>query len=103
MAGIPPLAGFVGKLLILNVVVDSNLFFLAIIAVLTSVIAAFYYIRMVKSIFFDEPTEELDILTNNQSKLIMILFSLFNLTVILYPQFFLNLSASIALSLFALK
>ena len=46
---------------------------------------------------------ELDILTNNQSKLIMILFSLFNLTVILYPQFFLNLSVSIALSLFALK
>ena len=103
MAGIPPLAGFVGKLLILNVVVDSNLFFLATIAVLTSVIAAFYYIRMVKSIFFDEPTEELDILTNNQSKLLMILFSFFNLTVIIYPQFFLSLSASIALSLFALK
>ena len=74
MAGIPPLAGFVGKLLILNIVVDSNLFFLATIAVLTSVIAAFYYIRMVKSIFFDEPTEELDILTNNQSKLLMIIF-----------------------------
>ena len=103
MAGIPPLAGFVGKLLILNVVVDSNLFFLATIAVLTSVIAAFYYIRIVKSIFFDEPGEELDLLTNNQSKLLMILFSFFNLTVILYPQFFLNLSASIALSLFALK
>ena len=68
MAGIPPLAGFVGKLLILNVVVDSNLFFLAVIAVLTSVIAAFYYIRMVKSIFFDEPTEELDILTNNHQR-----------------------------------
>ena len=51
MAGIPPLAGFVGKLLILNIVVDSNLFFLATIAVLTSVVAAFYYIRMVKSIF----------------------------------------------------
>jgi len=79
------------------------LFFLATIAVLTSVVAAFYYIRMVKSIFFDEPTEDLDILTNNQSKLLMILFSFFNLTVILYPQFFLNLSASIALSLFALK
>ena len=63
-----------GKLLILNIVVDSNLF-LATIAVLTSVVAAFYYIRMVKSIFFDEPTEDLDILTNNQSKLLMILFS----------------------------
>ena len=52
MAGIPPLAGFLGKLLILNIVIDSNLFYLATIAVITSVIAAFYYIRLIKSIFF---------------------------------------------------
>tara|TARA_B100000287_G_scaffold405115_1_gene428424 strand:+ start:175 stop:1548 length:1374 start_codon:yes stop_codon:yes gene_type:complete len=103
MAGIPPLAGFVGKLLILNVVIDSNLILLAIIAVLTSVIAAFYYLRLIKSIFFDSPSEGLDVLTNNQSKILMLTFSFFNLTVILYPKFFLNLSASIALSLFALK
>ncbi len=103
MAGIPPLAGFVGKLLILNVVIDSNLILLATIAVLTSVIAAFYYLRLIKSIFFDSPSEGLDVLTNNQSKILMLTFSFFNLTVILYPKFFLNLSASIALSLFALK
>ena len=103
MAGIPPLAGFVGKLLILNIVIDSNLFLLATIAVITSVIAAFYYIRLVKSIFFEPPVEELDVLSGNQSKLLMVVISFFNLTVILYPQFFLNLCASIALSLFALK
>ncbi len=103
MAGIPPLAGFVGKLLILNVVVDSNLIFLATIAVLTSVIAAFYYLRLIKSIFFDSPSDGLDVLTNSQSKILMLALSFFNLTVILYPKFFLNLSASIALSLFALK
>ena len=103
MAGIPPLAGFVGKLLILNVVIDSNLIFLATIAVLTSVIAAFYYLRLIKSIFFDSPTDGLDVLTNSQSKILMLALSFFNLTVILYPKFFLNLSASIALSLFALK
>jgi len=103
MAGIPPLAGFIGKLLVLNIVIDNNLFFLAIIAVVTSVIAAFYYIRLIKSMFFDSPTDELDLLTNPQSKLVMTLLSFFNLTVILYPQFFLNLCASITLSLFALK
>lgn len=103
MAGIPPLAGFIGKLLVLNIVIDNNLFFLAIIAVVTSVIAAFYYIRLIKSMFFDSPTDELDLLTNPQSKLLMTLLSFFNLTVILYPQFFLNLCASITLSLFALK
>ena len=37
MAGIPPMAGFIGKLIILNIVIDNNLFFLAIIAVITSV------------------------------------------------------------------
>lgn len=103
MAGIPPLAGFIGKLLVLNIVIDNNLFFLAIIAVVTSVIAAFYYIRLIKSMFFDSPTDELDLLTNPQSKLLIALLSFFNLTVILYPQFFLNLCASITLSLFALK
>ncbi len=103
MAGIPPLAGFISKLLILNIVIDNNLFFLAIIAVITSVISAFYYIRLVKSMFFDSPTEELDLLTNSQSKLLLSIFGLFNLSVIFYPQFFLKLCASITLSLFALR
>ena len=103
MAGIPPLAGFISKLLILNIVIDNNLFFLAIIAVITSVISAFYYIRLVKSMFFDSPTEELDLLTNSQSKLLLSIFGLFNLSVIFYPQFFLNYCASITLSLFALR
>ena len=70
MAGIPPLAGFVGKLLILNVVIDSNLILLAIIAVLTSVIAAFYYLRLIKSIFFDSPLMNwILLLTINQKSL----------------------------------
>ncbi len=103
MAGIPPLAGFIGKLIILNIIIDNNLFYLAIIAVLTSVIAAFYYIRLIKSIFFDEPIEDLDNITNNQSKYMLCGFAFFNLTVVLYPQFFLNLCASVTLSLFAVK
>ncbi len=103
MAGIPPMAGFIGKLIILNIVVDNNLFFLAIIAVLTSVIAAFYYIRLIKSIFFDQPIEELDVISNTQSKYMLCGLAFFNLSVIFYPQFFLNLCASITLSLFAVK
>ncbi len=103
MAGIPPLAGFIGKLIILNIVIDNNLFFLAIVAVLTSVISAFYYIRVIKSIFFDLPGEELDGLYNNQSRFLLSLLAIFNLTVVFYPQFFLNLCASITLSLFAVS
>ena len=100
MAGIPPMAGFIGKLIILNLVIDNDLFYLAIIAVLTSVIAAFYYIRLIKSIFFDQPQDELDIISNNQSKYLLGFFALFNIFVIFYPQFFLDLCSSVTLSLF---
>jgi len=103
MAGIPPMAGFIGKLIILNIVIDNNLFFLAVIAVLTSVIAAFYYIRLIKSIFFDEPVDELDNISNDHSRYMLCGFAFFNLTVVFYPQFFLNMCASITLSLFAVK
>ena len=103
MAGIPPMAGFIGKLIILNIVIDNNLFFLAVIAVLTSVIAAFYYIRLIKSIFFDDPVDELDNISNDHSRYMLCGFALFNLTVVFYPQFFLNICASITLSLFAVK
>ena len=103
MAGIPPMAGFIGKLIILNIVIDNNLFFLAVIAVLTSVIAAFYYIRLIKSIFFDDPLDELDNISNHHSRYMLCGFAFFNLTVVLYPQFFLNMCASITLSLFAVK
>ena len=103
MAGIPPMAGFIGKLIILNIIIDNNLFFLAVIAVLTSVIAAFYYIRLIKSIFFDDPVDELDNISNDHSKYMLCGFAFFNLTVVFYPQFFLNLCASITLSLFAVK
>ena len=88
MAGIPPMAGFIGKLIILNIVIDNNLFFLAVIAVLTSVIAAFYYIRLIKSIFFDDPVDELDNISNDHSKYMLCGFAFFNLTVVFYPQFF---------------
>lgn len=103
MAGIPPMAGFIGKLIILNIVIDNNLFYLAVIAVLTSVIAAFYYIRLIKSIFFDDPVDELDNLSNDHSKYMLCGFAFFNLTVVFYPQFFLNVCASVTLSLFAVK
>lgn len=55
MAGIPPLAGFFGKLYVFLAAVESGLIWLAIIGVVTSVIAAYYYLRIVKLMYFDEP------------------------------------------------
>jgi NADH-quinone oxidoreductase subunit N len=60
MAGIPPLAGFFGKLYIFLAAVEAHLYTLAVVGVLSSVVAAFYYIRIVKVIYFDPPEEAFD-------------------------------------------
>jgi NADH-quinone oxidoreductase subunit N len=60
MAGIPPFAGFWGKYFIFAAAVQSGLWSLAVIGVLTSVIGAFYYIRIVKLMYFDEAVSALD-------------------------------------------
>jgi len=54
MAGIPPLAGFFGKVFVFNAAIDAHLYVLAVIGVLASVISAFYYIRIVKVMCFDQ-------------------------------------------------
>ena len=53
MAGVPPTVGFYGKLLVLEAVIDQQLIWLAVVAVLFSVIGAFYYIRIIKVMYFD--------------------------------------------------
>ncbi len=60
MAGIPPLAGFFGKLVIFEAAIEAELYTLAIIGVLASVVGAFYYVRIVKLMYFDEPAESFD-------------------------------------------
>ena len=62
LAGLPPLSGFFAKLYILIAAIESKLYLLAIMAVLTSIISAFYYLKIVKTIFFDKPIN--DIYTN---------------------------------------
>ncbi len=60
MAGIPPLGGFWGKYFIFTAAVQSGMWVLAVIGVLTSVIGAFYYIRVVKVMYFDASVEAFD-------------------------------------------
>ena len=103
MAGIPPLSGFLGKLIILNVAIDNNLFYLAVIGVLTSVVAAFYYLRIVKLMFFDSSKEELDKDINFETKVLLSILSFLNISILFYPKFFLDLSASVTFSLFAVN
>ncbi len=58
MAGIPPLAGFFGKFLVFTAAVEAGFWWLAVVGLLTSVISAFYYIRIIKIAFFDDLPEE---------------------------------------------
>ena len=60
LAGIPPLAGFFGKLYVFLAAVQAELYAVAIIGLLASVISAFYYLRIVKLMYFDEPAEAFD-------------------------------------------
>lgn len=60
MAGIPPLAGFFGKLYIFLAAIDAELYALAIIGVLTSVVGAYYYLRIIKVMYFEGSEETLD-------------------------------------------
>ncbi len=55
MAGVPPLVGFMAKLLVLQAVIDIGLIWLALVAVAFSIVGAFYYLRVVKLIYFDKP------------------------------------------------
>jgi NADH-quinone oxidoreductase subunit N len=60
MAGIPPLAGFFGKLYIFMAAIEQGLVTLAIIGVVASVVGAFYYVRIVKIMYFDDAAEPFD-------------------------------------------
>jgi NADH-quinone oxidoreductase subunit N len=60
MAGIPPLAGFFGKLYVFLAAVQGGLWLLAVVGVLASVVSAYYYLRIVKVMYFDEAAGRLD-------------------------------------------
>jgi NADH-quinone oxidoreductase subunit N len=60
LAGIPPLAGFWAKWYVFLPAIKANLYPLAIIGVISSVIGAFYYLRIIKVMFFDEPAPAFD-------------------------------------------
>jgi NADH-quinone oxidoreductase subunit N len=60
MAGIPPLAGFIGKLVVFQAAIQAQLYTLAVIGVLASVVGAYYYLKIVKVMYFDEPAASFD-------------------------------------------
>jgi NADH-quinone oxidoreductase subunit N len=84
MAGIPPLAGFFGKLYVFLAAVDAGLYTLAVVGVLTSVIGAFYYLRVVKIMYFDDPAEKFDKPAGREISYVVLLTAVFTMLFFLY-------------------
>jgi len=95
MAGVPPTVGFIAKLLVLEAVVRIDLVWLAVVAVIFSIIGAFYYLRVVKLIYFDKPEADMPVLkTSGGVRLAMSLNGLSLLALGLFPATLLGLCQS---------
>jgi NADH-quinone oxidoreductase subunit N len=81
LAGIPPLAGFFAKFYIFKSVIEQSMYFLAIVGLLSTVIAAFYYLKIIKVIYFDPEKEKYD---TNHSIWLRISLTLSTLLILLY-------------------
>jgi NADH-quinone oxidoreductase subunit N len=89
MAGIPPLVGFYAKLLVLNNVISAGFLWLALFSVLMTVIGLFYYLRVVKVMYFDSVEEHNYVYNITMSKFGVILLSFNSLIILIlgvYPN-----------------
>ncbi len=100
MAGIPPLAGFFGKLYVFLAAIEAGLYALAVIGVLTSVVGAFYYLRIVKLMYFDEAAEPFDRPIESEVSMVIAGTSLVILLFFVYPGPLLTGAAQAAAALF---
>ena len=92
LAGIPPMIGFYAKMAVLQAVVNAGYVWLAVVAVLFSLIGAFYYLRIIKLMYFDEPETDEPILPNNDVKILLSANGFAVLAFGLFPQALMGLS-----------
>ena len=91
LAGIPPLAGFFAKFYIFIAVIENKMYTLAIIGLLSTVISAFYYLRIVKIIYFDDANNSFDQIKSLGISTTLFLSSLILVTFFMYPSFLNNI------------
>ena len=95
LAGIPFLVGFYAKLVVLQVIVNAGLIWLALFGILFSVIGAFYYLRVVKVIYFDEPEKKELIHTHTDTQVVVSTNGLLVLALGLYPTALMSLCLNV--------
>ena len=86
LAGIPPLAGFFAKFYVFMAVIEAKMYALAIIGLVTTVISAFYYLRIIKIIYFDKPKKPFQENYDWGLKISLILSSIIILIYFIYPS-----------------
>ncbi|MCU7923766.1 MAG: NADH-quinone oxidoreductase subunit NuoN [Candidatus Thiodiazotropha sp. (ex Dulcina madagascariensis)] len=94
MAGVPPTVGFFAKLFVLDAVVSVELTWLALVGVFFSIIGAFYYIRIIKLMYFDQPIDETPLTVGMDTRLVLSLNGLAMLFLGLFPAGLLSLCKS---------
>ncbi len=95
LAGIPPMAGFFAKFYIFISVIEKSMYFLAIVGLISTVVSAFYYLRIIKIIYFDEPKEVYDQDYNIGLKISLIVSTLIILLYFIYPSGLINIVSKI--------
>ena len=99
MAGVPPLAGFFAKFYVFLAAIKAGLYILAVIGVLASVIGAYYYLAIIKIMYFDEPAKPFYNMPN-ELKLVLAVCGLFNILFFVYPGPLVGVASAAAHSLF---
>jgi NADH-quinone oxidoreductase subunit N len=94
-AGVPPFVGFWAKLAVLGAVVDVGLVWLAAVAVLLSVVGAFYYLRVVKLMYFDDPVDTYDIQAGGTVRAVLSANGVAVLALGIFPSLLLDLCARV--------
>ena len=91
LAGIPPLAGFFAKFYIFAAVLEQEMYVLAIIGLLTTVISAFYYLKVIKTIYFDDSSIIFDPIKNKIAQITVLISCSILISFFLYPSFLNNI------------
>ena len=95
LAGIPPLGGFFAKFYIFTSVLEQKMYALAVIGLLTTVISAFYYLKVIKTIYFDDSQIVFDPVKNKSAQLTILISCSILITFFLYPSFLNNVVSSL--------
>ena len=98
LAGIPPLGGFFAKFYVFVAVLEQEMYTLAIIGLLTTVMSAFYYLKIIKTIYFDDSAITFDLTKNKKAQFSIFASCIFLVTFFLYPSIFNNMVTALFVS-----